>query len=138
MISRNGTFPARFASSCICGEWVTPGMRIAFCSEMRRVTMCPKCAPSATSKKAKGGERYHVLGGRFTVMSLRVDGKVVGLSFRHSAADSASDWARYTLQNGAWTCTASSFGLDAPIGLTDAQVRQAIAEASAQVAAKAA
>ena len=134
---RTGTFPARFASSCLCGAWVTSGMRIAFCSEMRRVTMCPCCAPSATAKKATIGNRYPVFGGRMTVASLRIDGKVVALSFRHASADSFRDWARYSVRDGEWTCTGSSLSIDAPVGLTHANVLRAIEEASAQVKAAA-
>ena len=129
---------ARFSSSCFCGAWVKPGQRIAFCSEMRRVTMCPRCAPSATAKKATIGNRYPVFAGRMTVAALRVDGAVIGLSFRHTAQDSARSWARYAVRDGVWTCVKSSIDMDAPVELTDEDVRQAIKEAAAAHRAQAA
>jgi len=119
---------ARFASSCLCGEWVKPGMRIAFCPDIRRVTMCPKCSPRANSPKGTVGPRYHVKiqgTGPMTVASVRINGKVEALSFRWAAGDSSEGYCHYRNIGGQWTMTKTNYR-DCPDHLTHNDVNEAV------------
>mgnify|MGYP003646123836 FL=1 len=120
---------AKFSSSCICGAWVTPGMSIGFCSEIRRVTMCPSCAPSAAKAKAKTGTRIPVVvRGRhdISIASVRVSGKLFGFRVFFYAADSGQASALYRWTGGAWAVSRASVSMDAPTWLTSEEVTAAV------------
>lgn len=126
---------ARMTSPCLCGSIVRPGMRIAYDGEIRKVTMCPSCAPSATAPKLTGGIRIPVTvrGLDMLISALRLDGKLYGFSFRHAAADSWQAWARYTWDGGSWVVSKCAIDVDSPTWLTSEEVTAAIEAARASV-----
>jgi len=120
---------ARFSTPCICGARVNPGDEIAFCSELRRVTMCPSCAPKKTHRVG----RFVDCGAGLCVASIRHmgTGRVDAVVFRELAPDSNQGTARYAKKDGRWSLhSAGGNVMDAPTYLTDAMVRERLAEAA--------
>ena len=123
---------AKFSPPCTCGARVNPGDKIAFSSKLRRVTMCPACAP------AKGHRigRYVPTAHGFLIASIRnkVTGAVDGIAVQHAAADSRGSAAVYIREDGEWVYR-RSIGrdlMDAPSGLTHSHVELLVREAAAR------
>ena len=123
-----GIFDARFASSCLCGQWVSKGDPIAFCAMMRRVTMCPACRPVKSDTTCGAAIAVNVAGLDLTVASLRSEGKFVGLSFRSADEDLCYAFATYRVVGGRWVCV-DSFSSDAADSLTNSEVNDAVQQA---------
>lgn len=126
-----GIFAARFASSCLCGQWVGKGDPIAFCSVMRRVTMCPACRPVKSCLTY--GDRIAVVaaGLDLTVASVRTDSGFYALDIKPAGVDYSYAYATFRVVGGEWVCVDSFGGIDAPKGLTSEDVNSIVAQARA-------
>jgi hypothetical protein len=91
--------------------------------------MCPSCAPKKTHRSG----RFVECGGGLCVASVRdvQTGRVDAVAFRELAPDSNQGTALYVKKDGRWTLhSARGVVMDAPTYLTDAVVRERLAEAA--------
>lgn len=133
---------ARFTSPCICGSIVRPGMEIAFCHDMRRVVMCPKCSPSGRNRRkyrASMGVVVTYKGSGYRIQSLRDrgTGTIAGFVVRWAACDSdPRGWVKFVWQGGQFV-SQIGFSMDSPTHITaeDLPALVELAKAASQKAA---
>jgi len=135
---------ARLTSPCLCGSIVRPGMEIAFDHVMRRVVMCPKCAPSADAKRRKYrasmGAVVTYKGSGYRVQSLRdrTTGALAGFVVRWAACDSdPRGWVKFVWKGGEFVSQVG-FSMDSPSHITVEDLHALVAlakEASRKAAA---